>query len=141
MRTHRRALPALVLAAGLLAPAVPASADWSCAFYKWQETTKTWKRLVVLYPKEEFEARYVKGVDWHCQYCVPVIVRREDPPVAVPGAVDSAVSVVRPVVQQYVTVPSTDPPSGGPVNPWDYPPCPPVPPEWDNQEVNDLLKP
>lgn len=137
MRKLLRAVPALLVAATLLVPVSPASADWSCSYYRWDEATQEWQRVALLQPADEFEATHIWGVDWHCKYnCVPAIPPKDPddliPDVDVTWAVEPVVSTLDGL--GVPTVEELTPP--GIVDPWNGPACPPGPPVWDADELD-----
>lgn len=120
MRLTWRALPGVVLAAALLAPAVPAHA-WSCTYYKWNATDRRWERVALLQPEETFEAQYPKPQYWQCKYCyVPFPVGGEDLDPTLPHEIQEIIDDTKGAA--YTAL-------GG--SPFNGPECPAVPPVWD----------
>lgn len=141
MRKHWRALPALLVAATLLAPVTPASAGWSCSYYRYDTGTRSWVQVASLQPKDEYRSTHQEGVDFHCEYCyVPTITRRDpENPLGVLGTDPQLIAqdIVATVAEAQVPEPGAVP-----VDPWSYPPCPLVPPVWDAdplKPVNDVI--
>lgn len=141
MRTLWRALPALLVGATLLAPVSPAAASESCSFYRWDEPAREWVLVKRLYPRKEFKETYVHGVDWHCEYCVPMIkVRDPDDVFEQVGVPQPAHELVEETVETLAAVelpvPSPGPVSPAGVDPWNGPACPDVPPVWDEEALD-----
>jgi hypothetical protein len=145
MRRLFRALPALLIGATLLAPVSPASAGaWTCSFYRWDEPTQEWDLVAHLRPQKEFKETHVYLVDWHCEYCVPALVARDpDHPFEYADAQEVSQYLVAEVAgtvrELQLAVPSPGSASPGElalVDPWNYPPCPKVPPVWDEDALD-----
>lgn len=141
MRTLRRALPALLIGATLLAPVSPAAATESCSFYRWDEPTQEYVLVERLYPRKEFKERFVYLVDWHCEYCVPLMQAYDpdnpfenvDPRLLAQGLVQYVTETGRAL---EISVPSLSSVSPAAVDPWNYPDCPKVPPAWDEEALD-----
>ena len=148
MRKLWRAVPALFVGATLLVPVAPASAGWTCSYYRWDAPRKQWRTVAHAVPQDEFRSDHVLGVDYHCEYCyVPALESKDPDPFEDLDPIETAQSLIGTTqVPEVPKVPSLNEVSLSSLmtlvssaEPLNGPKCPDVPPVWDAEELDPVV--